>query len=170
VETVRIDVEGVRDTINLLRKIEPDSLKELRRDIKNDPGLNAAASSIRSQIPPVAPLSGMMNHSGRTQYKIPKVAPSFKTPRRTLGRGESSLITLVTTPPKDGVGFEIVDMAGRGSGGRTAKGRAMIAALARKASRYVYPGFERKQEGIVQGVNRILEKYAQKVNIKLRVM
>jgi hypothetical protein len=170
VESVRIDVEGVQDTINLLRRIEPDSIKELRRDIKNDPGLNAAASSIRSQIPPVAPLSGMMRHSGRTQYKIPRVAPSFRTPRRFLARGEASLVTLVTTPPKDGVGFEIVDMAGRGAGGRTRQGRAMIAALARKASRYVYPGFERKEEGIVQGVNRILQKYAEKVNVKLRVM
>ena len=169
-ETVRIDVEGVQDTIALLRKIEPDSLKELRRDIKNDPGLTAAASSIRSQIPPVAPLSGMMSHSGRTQYKIPKVAPVFKPPRRSLTRGEASLITLVTTPPKDGIGFEIVDMAGRGSGARTARGRAMIANLAAKASRYVYPGFEKREEGIIEGVNRILEKYADKVNVKLRVM
>ena len=168
-ETVRIDVQGVQDTINLLRKIEPDGLKELRRDIKNDPGLNAAASSIRSEIPAIAPLSGMMSHSGRTQYKIPKVMPVFKPPRRMLGRGESSLITLVTTPPKDGIGFEIVDMAGRGAGARTARGRAMIAALARRASRFVYPGFEKKEESIEDGVRRILEKYADRVNVKLRV-
>jgi hypothetical protein len=170
VETVRIDVEGVQDTINLLKKIEPEAIKELRRDIKNDPGLTAAASSIRSQIPPLAPLSGMMNHSGRTQYKIPKVAPVFKPPRRTLGRGESSLITLVTTPPKDGVGFEIADMAGRGGTGRTPQGKAMLRNLAAKASRYVYPGFEKREEGIIEGVNRILEKYANKVNVKLKVM
>ena len=169
-ETVRIDVEGIQDTIALLRKIEPDSIKELRRDIKNDPGLTAAASSIRSQIPPVAPLSGMMNHSGRTQYKIPKVMPVFKPPRRSMSRAESSLITLVTTPPKDGIGFEIVDMAGRGGGGRTPQGRAMLRNLAAKASRFVYPGFEKREEGIIDGVNRILQKYADKVNVKLRVM
>ena len=80
------------------------------------------------------------------------------------------MITVVTTPPADGVGFEIVDMAGRGQGGRTARGRAMIANLAKKASRYVYPGFEQKQEGIVDGVNRILQRYADKVNVKLKVM
>ena len=166
---IRLDVEGVQDTIQLLRRVQPESLAQLRRDIKNDPGLNAAASSIRAEIPPVAPLSGMMNHNGRTQYRIPKVAPIFKPQRQNLRANESSLITLVTTPPKDGVGFEIVDMAGRGTGARSARGRAMIANLAKKASRFVYPGFEKKQEGIELGVKRILDNYAEKVNVKLRV-
>jgi hypothetical protein len=166
---IRLDVQGVQDTIQLLRRVQPESLAQLRRDIKNDAGLNAAASSIRAEIPPVAPLSGMMNHNGRTQYRIPTVAPVFKPPRQNLRSNEASLVTIVTTPPKDGVGFEIADMAGRGTGGRTPRGRAMIANLAKKASRYVYPGFEKKQEGIEQGVKRILDNYAAKVNVKLKV-
>jgi len=166
---IRLDVQGVQDTIQLLRRVQPESLAQLRRDIKNDPGLNAAASSIQSEIPPVAPLSGMMNHNGRTQYRIPTVKPVFKAPRQNLRANESSLITLVTTSPKDGIGFEIVDMAGRGTGGRSARGRAMLANLAKKASRYVYPGFEKKEEGIEQGVKRILDNYAAKVNVKLKV-
>jgi hypothetical protein len=166
---IRLDVQGVQDTIQLLRRAQPEALAQLRRDIKNDPGLNAAASGIRAEIPPVAPLSGMMNHNGRTQYRIPTVAPVFKPPRQNLRGNESSLVTIVTTPPKDGVGFEIADMAGRGTGGRTARGRAMIASLAKKASRFVYPGFEKKQEGIEQGIKRILDNYASKVNVKLRV-
>lgn len=167
--TVRFDVEGVEETINILRKTQPEALAKLRREIKNEPGLNAAASSIESEIPAIAPLSGMMNHNGRTQYRIPKVAPVFKPPRNMLTTNEASLITLVTTPPKDGVGFEIADMAGRGSGGRSPRGRAMIANLAKKASRYVYPGFEKKQEGLEQGVKNILEDYANLVNVKLKV-
>ena len=166
---IRLDVQGVQDTIQLLRRVQPESLAQLRRDIKNDPGLNAAASSIQSEIPPVAPLSGMMNHNGRTQYRIPTVKPVFKAPRQNLRANESSLITLVTTSPKDGIGFQIVDMAGRGTGGRSARGRAMIANLAKKASRYVYPGFEKKEEGIEQGIKRILDNYAAKVNVKLKV-
>jgi hypothetical protein len=112
----------------------------------------------------------MMNHNGRTQYRIPRVAPSFRSPRISISRNESALVTIATTPPKNGIGFEIVDMAGRGNGGRTARGRALIANLARKASRFVYPGFERKQEGIEKGVLKILENYANKVNVKLKVM
>jgi hypothetical protein len=169
-ESVRIDVEGVQDTINILRRIEPEAIKQLRSDIKNDSGLNAAVSSIQSTIPALAPLSGMMNHNGRTQYKIPRVSTSFKSPRRTMTSQESSLITIVTSPPKDGVGFEIVDMAGRGSTGRTARGRSMIASLAKKASRYVYPGFEKKEQNLEDGIKKILDKYAEKANVKLRVM
>jgi hypothetical protein len=167
--SVRLDVEGVRETINILRLIEPEAIKELRRDIKNDAGLNAAASSIRSQIPAIAPLSGMMSHNGRTSYKIPTVKAVLSPPRKTIRSGEASLITLVTTPPKDGVGFEIVDMAGRGGGGRSSRGRAMLANLAAKASRFVYPGFEKKEQNVEDGVKKILDKYATKANVKLKV-
>ena len=169
-ETVKIDVEGVQETLNILRRFQPEAIKELRSDIKNDAGLNAAVSSIQSSIPPVAPLSGMMNHNGRTQYRIPRVSTSFRSPRRTMTSQESSLITIVTSPPKDGVGFEIVDMAGRGAGARTARGRAMLASLAKKASRYVYPGFEKKEQNLEAGIKKILDKYAEKANVKLRVM
>ena len=167
---IRLDVEGVAQTLAAIRKIEPEGLKALRRDIRNDSGITAAISSIESQIPPVAPLSGMMNHSGRTQYRVPRVTASLRSPRRTMSRAESSLVTLVTTPPKSGIGFLLVDMAGRGSSGRTARGRAMIANLKTKASRYVYPGFEKREKNVADGVQRILNKYAEQVNIKLKVM
>lgn len=167
---IRLDVEGVAETLTAIRKIEPDGLKALRRDIQNDAGVNSAISSIQSAVPVVAPLSGMANHTGRTQYRIPRVSTSLRSPRRAMTRAESSLITLVVSSPSAGVGFEIVDMAGRGQGGRTARGRAMISNLAKKASRFVYPGFEKRQQNVADGVKRILDKYAEQVNVKLRVM
>ena len=167
---IRLDVEGVAQTLAAIRKIEPEGLKALRRDIRNDSSITAAISSIESQVPPVSPLSGMMNHSGRTQYRIPKVTVSLRPPRRAMSRAESSLVTLVTSPPRSGIGFLLVDMAGRGSSGKTARGRAMIANLKKKASRYVYPGFEKREKNVADGVQRILDKYAEQVNIKLKVM
>lgn len=167
---IKLDVEGVAQTLSAIRKIEPDGLKALRRDIRNDSGVTAAISSIESQIPVVAPLSGMMNHNGRTQYRTPRVTASLRSPRRAMSRSESSLVTLVTSPPKSGVGFLLVDMAGRGSTGKTARGRAMIANLKTKASRYVYPGFEKREKNVADGVQRILDRYAAQVNIKLKVM
>jgi hypothetical protein len=170
VTAIRLDVEGVAETLAVLRKIEPEGLKALRSEIKTDSGVTAAISSIQAQIPPVAPLSGFMKHGGRTQYRVPRVTTSFRSPRRTMTRAESSLITLVTSPPKDGVGFMLVDMAGRGSSGRTARGRAMIENLKARASRYVYPGFEKREKNVADGVQRILDKYAARVNVKLKVM
>jgi hypothetical protein len=170
VVAIRLDVEGVAQTLAAIRQIEPDGLKALRRDIKTDAGVSAAISSIESQIPQISPLSGMVGHSGRTEYRIPRVSVSLRSPRRAMSRNESSLITLVTSPPKSGIGFLLVDMAGRGSQGKTASGRAMISNLRKKASRYVYPGFEKREKNVADGVQRILNKYAEQVNIKLRVM
>jgi hypothetical protein len=166
---IRLDVEGVAQTIAAIRKIEPDGLKALRRDIKNDPGISAAISSIQSEIPVIAPLSGMMNN-GRTGYRVPRVSAVLRPPRATMASSESSLISLVASPPKGSVGFILADMAGRGSTGKTARGRAMIANLKKKASRFVYPGFEKKEKNVADGVQRILDRYAAQVNIKLKVM
>lgn len=167
---IRLDVEGVAETLAAIRRIEPDGLKALRRDIQNDSGVTSAISSIKSQIPVVAPLSGMSSHNGRTQYRTPRVTTSVKSPRKLMSRAEASLVTLVVTSPKAGVGFEIADMAGRGSGGRTTRGQAMIRNLAAKPSRYVYPGFEKREEKVAEGIQRILNRYAEQVNIKLKVM
>lgn len=167
---IRVDVEGIEKTIDILRKTEPESLKALRNEIKTDSSLVGAMASIKSEIPPVAPLSGFTSHSGRTSYAIPAVKPQFST-RKVSGRtGESRLVTIVTAPPSGAVGFEIVDMAGRGPGARTPQGASMIQKLAKAPSRYVYQGFEKKQQGLTDGIQRILEKYAEKVNIKLKVM
>lgn len=167
---MRLDVQGVEDTIALLRKVEPDGLKELRRDLKTDSGVTAAISSIKSEIPAVAPLSGMTNHGGSTRFTTPRVSVSLRTPRRTMASAESSLITIVAASPKGSFGFELSDMAGRGSGGKNARGRALLRNLEAKASRFVYPGFEKKQQNVADGVKRILDKFADRVNVKLRVM
>jgi hypothetical protein len=167
---MRLDVQGVEDTMRLLAKVEPEGLKELRREIKNDAGVTAAISSIRSEIPTVAPLSGMSKHQGETRFTIPSVRVSLRTPRRTMSSAESSLVTLVASSPRGSFGFEIADMAGRASSGRNARGRALIRNLSRKASRFVYPGFEKKEQNVADGVKRILDKYADKVNMKLKVM
>jgi hypothetical protein len=87
-----------------------------------------------------------------------------------MSRSESALITLVASPPRNSVGFIIADMAGRKGSGNSPRGRAMIANLKKKASRFVYPGFEKKEKNVADGVQRILDKYAAQVNIKLKVM
>lgn len=167
---IRLDVEDVAETLSALRRIEPDSLKALRSEIKNDSGVNAAISSIKSEIPVIAPLSGMMNHTGDTEYKTPRVTVSMRSPRKSMSRNESALVTIVTSSPKGAVGFQIVDLAGRGSRGKTPAGRAMIANLSEKASRYVYPGFEKREKNVADGVKRILDKFAAQVNTKLKVI
>lgn len=172
----KIDVEGIEETLTILRKAEPALLNKLRSEIKNEPGLQNAMAGIRSAIPSVSPLQGNqfgyggMNHNGRTSYKGATVKPlvNTSTSYKQFGRGYSRLVTISTAPPSDGVGFQILDMVGRGKNANTAKARGMKSKLVGSASRYVWKGFEAKEEGVAVAVRSIVEKYAAIVNVKLR--
>jgi hypothetical protein len=83
---------------------------------------------------------------------------------------EAALVSIVASAPRGALGFLLADMAGRGVGARSERGRAMLRNLESKASRFVYPGFEKREQNVADGVQRILNKYAERVNVKLRVM
>lgn len=171
---IQFDVQGVQDTVALLRKVEPEALIAMRKEIRSEPGLAAAVSAIQTRIPTISPLQGNefgqggMIHNGRTSYKPAKV--SVKTPLNTRLRGgmEKAIVRIDATSPKDSVGFEIIDLVGRGKNANSPKARGMLQKLSGSASRYVWKGFEERQAGIVVAVNAILSRYSEKVNVKLR--
>ena len=172
----RLDVEGVQDTIAQLRKVEPDSLKVMRKEIQNEPGLKAAVSQIKSQIPTVSPLQGNefgyggMLHNGRTSYKVPAVKVRTPLNTRLRGRAEKPIVSIDTVSPANAVGFEIIDMVGSGRRGNTRQAEGMKEKLAGSPSRYVWKNFESRVAGIQKGLDDILKRYAAKVNVKLRTM
>lgn len=164
----RIKVEGIEQTVAILRKTEPELLAKLRKEIKNEPGLQSAMAGIKSNIPPVSPLRGMINN-GPKSYKGATVKPLVVTSTsRVASRGQTRLVTISTAPPASGVGFEIIDMVGRGARGNSPKAEGMKKKLGGSPSRYVWKGFESKQQGVSSAVLNIVEKYAAIVNVKLR--
>jgi hypothetical protein len=172
---IAFDVQGVQDTVALLRKVEPEALVAMRKEIQTQPELTAAVSAIKSRIPPVSPLQGNefgyggMVHNGRTSYRPPtvKVKTPFNT--RMRGRNEKSIVVIDTVSPQGAVGFEIIDMVGRGPKGNSARAEGMKSKLPGSASRYVWKGFEERAKGIEKGLTEILQRYGNKVNVKLRV-
>lgn len=102
-------IQGVRETLQLLDGVQPGSIKELRKEIKTI--IEPSLSAIRSNVPSMAPLSGM-NHYGRTRYQGPKV-----TSKLLLGQSKfkdtTPLIRIEVSTAPDSAGFEIADMAGR---------------------------------------------------------
>ena len=137
--------------------------------------MTAALSAIRSRIPSVSPLQGNqfgyggMNHSGRTSYKIPKVSVSATPSKRLDFANQRSIVTIQVRSPKNGVGFEIIDMVGRGKDANTSKAQGMKKKLGGSPSRYVWKGFEQRREAITKAVVNILDRYAKIVNVKLKV-
>ena len=105
----KINVQGVREMIQLLDAVQPDSVKELRKEIRQI--AQPVMSAIKSNLPSTSPLSGM-NHYGRTRFAGAQVKAelAFGNSIRNKTRG---LVTLVVQSPGDAVGLEIADMAGR---------------------------------------------------------
>ena len=178
-----VTLVGVKETLATLRTVEPDVYKQLTKDIETI--LKPAKQSIKRAIPSVAPLSGMMGN-GRTSWSQVKV----KTAKSLTAKSGSKLVQIVAQST-NGAGFEIADMAGRGSGrGRNPKsitreygykggtrrhringqGQAMIRNLGSTASRYVYLSVEQQLPQIQSDVFKSLEIAAAVINRKLDVL
>jgi hypothetical protein len=142
---------GVNQMIRELKQIEPELYRQLRKDLIQD--VKPLYKAIRSNIPTIAPLSGM-NNNGRLGWGKPvRVTAKINLKKRA---GFSSLLTVKTT----NAAVEMVDMAGSASSGETPQGRAMIANLPGKHSRYVWPAARRYLPQIMQAANNTLERYS----------
>jgi hypothetical protein len=174
---LRVDVDGIGETVRQLKKFEPELYQQMKREIINEPGVATVISQIESNVPQVSPLQGNrlgqggMLHNGRTRYVIPKIRV-YQRPTVKLGRGgtQRSLIGFEAISPGNAAGFEILDLVGRGpdAGSRNAKG--MLKKLSGQASRYVWKGYEKRKDGVSRAVLAIVERYSNKVNVKLKVM
>jgi hypothetical protein len=172
---------GVKETVKLMRQFEPQTLKDLRRNIRQI--AQPAVSSIKSNSPKVAPLSGMSGQ-GRTAYTTPKVNLRITPSGKSFGFGSTTanLVALTATGSGNQSGFDIADMAGRANNpgkyrltrpfidprtGQTVRrringqGQNMIRVLqsqSGKASRYVYKGIEEKLPQVRLEVAKVLER------------
>jgi hypothetical protein len=65
-----------------------------------------------------------------------------------------------------------VDMAGRRGGARTAQGAAMVSGLEKRfgrASRFLWPAFERKRGAVEGEMLKLVQRVMQQVNQRLQV-
>jgi hypothetical protein len=174
---IRVDVEGLGATVRELKKFEPELFSQMRKEIINEPGVASVISAIKSKVPTISPLlgnqlgQGGMVHNGRTRYAIPKIR-TYLRPSVRLGRGgtERSLIGFEAVSPSNAVGFEILDLVGRGPDANSRNAQGMLKKLKGEASRYVWKGYESRKEGVSAAVLAIINRYSNKTNTKLKVM
>jgi hypothetical protein len=174
---LRVDVEGIGETVRQLKQFQPELYSQMKNEIINEPGVATVVSQIKSNVPTVSPLQGNskgqggMLHNGRTRYVIPQIRV-YQRPSVSLGRGgtERSLIGFEAVSPGNAAGFEILDLVGRGPNANSRNAQGMLEKLEGKASRYVWKGYERRKDGVSRAVLAIVERYANKVNVKLKVM
>lgn len=106
-----IKVQGVREMIQLLDAVQPDSVKELRKEFRQI--ALPVVSAIKSNLPSTAPLSGM-NHYGRTRFAGATVKTELALGNSIRSQTRPLATIVVESPEKKGAfGLEIADMAGR---------------------------------------------------------
>lgn len=182
-----VKFKGVKEMVDILKSVEPELWKQLRSDIRKIAA--PAVSSIKSNVPTIAPLSGMVGN-GRLAWSPVKVNLSITPAQRAraFGSTTSNLVAIISKGSV-GQGFVVADMAGRGGGRQrrsetrvypykggvrshrvNGQGQAMIRALSSKPSRYVYPAIERQLPAIRSGVADSIDLMAKTVNAKISRM
>jgi hypothetical protein len=164
-----IQLIGVDETLAQLRAVQPTVYNQMIADVKRI--MQPTVTAIEDNIPTVSPLYSVkrgksgMDHNGRSALVPVKVTPRvFPGGRASFGT-EAKFVQIIAESTADKFGFEMIDMAGRGSGqGRrpasvtraypykggsrthrlNGQGAAMIRKLnlKGKASRYTYPAAE----------------------------
>jgi hypothetical protein len=185
---------GVNAMIQSLQQLEPDTYKQLRKDIRFITA--PAVSAVKKNVPTISPFAGGKDgftHTGRTAWSGASVTTNITPAQRSRAYGSttSNLVAISATGQNKQFGFNILDMAGRGTGrGRNPKtqtkvyaykggsrshrlngqGQGMIDALNKRPSRYFYPAIEDKLPEIRRRVEAVIDKVAADMNRKIGKM
>lgn len=174
----RIEVLGLRETLMEVRKVDKALFFKIRAGIKNT--AESLADRVVMNVPMIAPISGM-RHSGRTAWG----QTTYKVKVTTAEPNQYTANPLVSVA-FFGVGVNIADMAGRG-GGKTRRqqtnnyswrgttrshsvngqGQAMIAALGKSPSRYIWPVAETAIPQVASNIGYLVDEYAAEFNSNL---
>lgn len=159
-------IYGVASTLKKLKELDEGLYTEARKQMYTD--IKPLMDQIKRNIPQTAPMSingtymtGFM-HNGRTGWGNPVVVQRQIITRKR--KGLQPIMRVTVKNQNKGGAISIADMAGKGSNGYTASGKALIRNLAKKPSRYVWPAVEKNQRLIEQSLINTIKKYSAQVN------
>lgn len=177
-----VEVYGVRETLAEIRQVDADLFFAIRAHMKR--AGDTLGNRVITASPTLGPTSGFRNHKGRTAWK----PGTFKTEvsGRNARRGSTGATPLLSVK-FGGAAFNIADMAGKVGKVRkpvtdmyewrgtrrqhrvTTQGKAMINALGRTPSRYIWAEADGALPMIQRSVLSGVEEYMAGVNRKLQI-
>ena len=193
----KVRIEGLEKTLRILKKVEPDSIKQIRAEIRGIIKAAGTVSRIRSRTPAIAPLSGM-NNNGPVKWAGARsitVSPLSRITGFTSVNNNVPLAEIKVTGGKNSLGFDYAELAGirrrpprdrskiRGGTLRgTAKGDGSMALRGqgdnfikmleerhgKTPGRFAFRAVLESRKQIMVGIQATLDKYAESVNRKLR--
>lgn len=190
-----VRVEGLETTLAILKSVQPDSIKEIRSEIRQIVTSSGAVSKIRSRTPAIAPLSGMAN-GGPTKWAGVKSVNVSVLPRLApIGKKSVPLVRIAATGGTDSLGFDYAELAGirrrpprarskirggtlrgteKGDGSMALNGQGdnfieyLEARNGKTPGRFAFRAVFETRNAIMTGIQKTLDAYAAKVNRKLR--
>lgn len=174
-----VSAENLQVVLKELKNLEPDLRKELVAEMKRD--VKPIGTDLLSKIPGPAPLSGFSPGQGNSPYIWRKPRMTVKTPlgKRAKEPGTYPVVSIQFNDRRPNAGLSILELAGtrnigKEKGGLTSQGAAMIRELDKRfptrkgLGRFVIPEFKEKQGQATRIAVGILERYAAKVNRRLK--
>lgn len=164
-------VNGLDKTLRLLKDTEPLIYAEMIAQIKSD--VEPLANKIKELAPKFSPFAGRskdgMSHNGRTGWSPVKTLIQV-TPQGYKGSGGQRRVVSVVATGSKGVGFDIADMAGRATRGKTRSGQGLISNLPGSPSRYAWKAADSMIPEIEAKVRNTVEDAVSKINKRLDVI
>ena len=177
-----VEVYGIRETLAEIRHVDADLFFAIRAHMKR--AGDTLGNRVITNSPMLGPTSGFRNHRGRTAWK----PGTFKTEvsGRNARRGMTGATPLLSVK-FGGAALNIADMAGKANKVRkpvtdiyawrgtrrqhrvTTQGKAMIAALGGRPSRYIWAEAEGALPMIQTSVLNGVEQYMAGVNRNLQI-
>jgi hypothetical protein len=190
-----VRVEGLETTLKILQLVEPESIKHIRADIRSIVTTSGAISKIRSRTPAIAPLSGMANNGPTKWGGVKSINVSVLPKVMSFGLSRNPLVKIAVTGGTNSLGFDYAELAGirrkpprarskiRGGTLRgTAKGDGSMALNGqgdnfirvledrngKTPGRFAFRAVFETRGKIMAGIQQTLDRYAEKVNRKLK--
>ena len=167
---MKLNADDVSRTFRILRNVDPDLVKELRKELRSDMG--PVAKAIAAKYPEGPTLSGFMQTYGRWDWG--KVTGTVKvTPGKTRkGAGRNNLVSL-SMNYKSATPF-VLDMIGRKNPGISPQGRALYEQMQKQfpdwpnGGRLFYKPFKDVRNEVVSGAETTINRWTDKVNRELK--
>lgn len=164
----KLEVIGIRDTVQLLKKTEPEIFKEFRSKAKFavDPIVKDAQARLKaasSRNGKNAPLSGMVRPWGK---KKGRVVPGWSQSAAVKGvkvQVRPSKTAFLTVTQRQ-IAPAVFDIAGR----RTPNVLSRQLDLFARASRTMWPAAESKEDEVTKNLAELVDFVNEKTNKKLR--
>jgi hypothetical protein len=169
---MKIQVQGVAETMRELGKINPALKKAFNKDIRGI--LKPMLNEINQSIPSSPPLSGMA-HNGRTGWPNRKnalIKIDTRKPRRGLNNSPRVVPVNIVRIQTKGAPVAIADMAGKGGGDKSRRetkyqrpnfGRA----LPGDPSRFMWKNAEKTIASVEREMNDTIDRVVREANIEL---